>query len=84
MIRSYLDWLLAVPWSKRSDERLDHSHTREVLDEDHLDPGALEIGRQRARGHQVTGADVGREDQDPPDGVVSRSRRHSPDRMTRR
>src|ERR671919_607122 len=35
MIRSYLDWLLAVPWSKRSDERLDPTHTRRVLDEDH-------------------------------------------------
>jgi len=35
MIRSYLDWLLAVPWSKRSEERLDPNHTREVLDEDH-------------------------------------------------
>jgi ATP-dependent Lon protease len=35
MIRSYLDWLLAVPWSKRSEEKLDPKHTREVLDEDH-------------------------------------------------
>jgi ATP-dependent Lon protease len=35
MIRSYLDWLLAVPWSKRSEEKLDPAHTREVLDEDH-------------------------------------------------
>jgi ATP-dependent Lon protease len=35
MIRSYLDWLLAVPWAKRSEERLDPGHTREVLDEDH-------------------------------------------------
>src|SRR5918996_2552803 len=35
MIRSYLDWLLAVPWSKRSEERLDPGHTRKVLDEDH-------------------------------------------------
>ena len=35
MIRSYLDWLLAVPWSKRSEERLDPDHTREVLDKDH-------------------------------------------------
>ncbi|MGB7684804.1 MAG: endopeptidase La [Solirubrobacterales bacterium] len=35
MIRSYLDWLIAVPWSKRSEERLDPEHTREVLDEDH-------------------------------------------------
>src|SRR3954454_19760634 len=36
MIRSYLDWLLAVPWSERSEERLDPDHTREVLDEDHV------------------------------------------------
>jgi ATP-dependent Lon protease len=35
MIRSYLDWLTAVPWSKRSDERLDPAHAREVLDADH-------------------------------------------------
>ena len=35
MIRSYLDWLIAVPWSKRSDERLDPNEAREVLDTDH-------------------------------------------------
>ena len=35
MIRNYLDWLLAVPWSKRSEERPDPKHTREVLDADH-------------------------------------------------
>ena len=35
MIRSYLDWLIAVPWCKRSEERLDPVHTREVLDADH-------------------------------------------------
>jgi ATP-dependent Lon protease len=35
VIRTYLDWLLAVPWSKRSEERLDPVHTREVLDADH-------------------------------------------------
>jgi ATP-dependent Lon protease len=35
MIRSYLDWLIAVPWSKRSDEILDPVHAREVLDRDH-------------------------------------------------
>jgi ATP-dependent Lon protease len=35
MIRTYLDWLLAVPWSKRSEERLDPQHAREVLDNDH-------------------------------------------------
>jgi ATP-dependent Lon protease len=35
MIRSYLDWLIAVPWSRRSEERLDPVHAREVLDRDH-------------------------------------------------
>jgi ATP-dependent Lon protease len=35
MIRNYLDWLLAVPWAKRSEERLDPAHTREILDADH-------------------------------------------------
>jgi ATP-dependent Lon protease len=34
-IRSYLDWLIAVPWSRRSEERLDPVHAREVLDADH-------------------------------------------------
>jgi ATP-dependent Lon protease len=34
-IRSYLDWLIAVPWDKRSDERLDPVHARDVLDADH-------------------------------------------------
>ncbi|HEX2303782.1 MAG TPA: endopeptidase La, partial [Gaiella sp.] len=35
MIRSYLDWLLAVPWGVRSDEVLDPERTREILDADH-------------------------------------------------
>ena len=35
MIRTYLDWLLAIPWSTRSEERLDPQHAREVLDADH-------------------------------------------------
>ena len=35
MIRTYLDWLLAVPWGKRSEERLDPVNAREVLDSDH-------------------------------------------------
>src|SRR5438874_5469582 len=35
MIRTYLDWLIAVPWGKGSDERLDPQHASEVLDADH-------------------------------------------------
>jgi ATP-dependent Lon protease len=35
MIRTYLDWLLAVPWGKKSEERLDPKVAREILDKDH-------------------------------------------------
>jgi ATP-dependent Lon protease len=35
VIRTYLDWLIAVPWSKNSEERLDPVNARTVLDEDH-------------------------------------------------
>jgi ATP-dependent Lon protease len=35
MIRTYLDWLLAVPWASRSEERLEPAYAREVLDRDH-------------------------------------------------
>src|SRR5829696_5664466 len=34
-IRSYLDWLIAVPWSQKSDEKLDPIGARAVLDADH-------------------------------------------------
>ena len=37
MIRTYLDWLLEVPWSKRTEDRLDPIEARRVLDEDHYD-----------------------------------------------
>ncbi len=35
MIRTYLDWILSVPWGERSDEVLDPIGAREVLDADH-------------------------------------------------
>jgi ATP-dependent Lon protease len=44
MIRTYLDWLLAVPWSKRSEERLDPKYAREVLDADHA--GLTDVKRR--------------------------------------
>src|SRR3954470_13161958 len=35
MIRTYLDWLISVPWTKTSEEKLDPNAAREVLDADH-------------------------------------------------
>ncbi len=37
MIRTYLDWILDVPWAKTTDDRLDPVEARRVLDEDHYD-----------------------------------------------
>ena len=33
--RTYLDWLIALPWAKRTDEVIDLSRTKSVLDADH-------------------------------------------------
>jgi len=35
MIRSYLDWMLALPWAAASKESIDIEQARKVLDEDH-------------------------------------------------
>jgi ATP-dependent Lon protease len=35
VIRTYLDWLIAVPWNSASEEKLDPLHAREILDADH-------------------------------------------------
>jgi len=37
MIRTYIDWVLDVPWSTTTDDRLDPIAAREVLDQDHYD-----------------------------------------------
>jgi ATP-dependent Lon protease len=37
MIRTYLDWILDVPWDKPTEDRLDPVEARKVLDEDHYD-----------------------------------------------
>ena len=35
MLRNYLDWILALPWEERTEDRLDMPHAPEVLDADH-------------------------------------------------
>ena len=35
MTRNYLDWLIAMPWSKADDEHVDIERARAILDEDH-------------------------------------------------
>ena len=37
VIRSYLEWIAALPWDKTTEDNLDLVHAREVLDADHYD-----------------------------------------------
>src|SRR5438270_12099859 len=48
VIRTYLDWLVSLPWNKTSDDNLDLQHARQVLDEDHFD---LEKVKERILEH---------------------------------
>jgi len=36
VIRTYLDWMVSLPWSELTDDNLDISRARKVLDEDHF------------------------------------------------
>ncbi|WP_022949181.1 endopeptidase La [Methylohalobius crimeensis] len=37
MLRTYLEWLVEMPWSRETEEKLDISEARETLDADHHD-----------------------------------------------
>jgi ATP-dependent Lon protease len=37
VVRTYLDWLVTLPWSVSTEDNLDIKHARGVLDEDHYD-----------------------------------------------
>jgi ATP-dependent Lon protease len=37
VIRTYLEWLVDLPWSKLSEDQLDVTEARQILDEDHYD-----------------------------------------------
>ena len=37
VIRTYLDWIISLPWTEFTEDDLDLEHARQILDEDHFD-----------------------------------------------
>ncbi len=37
MLRNYLDWMVDIPWSKKTEDNLDVNHAQDVLDADHYE-----------------------------------------------
>ncbi|NWF49292.1 MAG: endopeptidase La [Ignavibacteriaceae bacterium] len=48
VIRNYLDWLIDVPWSKKTKDNLDITHVQKILNEDHF---GLEKPKERIIEH---------------------------------
>jgi len=37
MVRTYLDWMVDLPWSKQSEDKIDITNAKTILDDDHYD-----------------------------------------------
>jgi ATP-dependent Lon protease len=65
MIRTYVDWVLDVPWSTVTEDRLDPVAARAVLDEDHYDLDKVKdriieyLAVQKLKRQRDTGAEAG-------------------------
>jgi ATP-dependent Lon protease len=75
MIRTYLDWVLDIPWARTTDDRLDPIEARRVLDEDHYDLDKVKeriveyLAVQKLRQGQTEGAPAGPESVSQPAAV---------------
>ena len=52
VLRTYLEWIVEIPWSVRTDDNMDLDHAKKILDEDHYD---LEEVKERIVEHLAVG-----------------------------
>ena len=79
MIRTYLDWVLDIPWSKTTEDRLDPIEARRVLDEDHYD-----LDKVKERIVEYLAVQKLRQSQGEPSRAQRRRRRRRPNRPRQR
>ena len=79
MIRTYLDWVLDVPWDKPTEDRLDPVEARRVLDEDHYD-----LDKVKERIVEYLAVQKLRQRRDRSSQAAHRSRRTAPRRRAAR
>jgi ATP-dependent Lon protease len=71
MIKTYLDWMVELPWNRLSEDQLDIGRARQVLDEDHYDleevkDRIIEYLAVRRLARERSGAAAGARDGDVP------------------
>ena len=75
VIRTYLDWLVSLPWSVSTDDNLDIAHARQVLDEDHYDLQDIKerileyLAVRKLRKERAAGQEEGADDDLPHDYI---------------
>ena len=74
VIRTYLDWLVTLPWSKSTEDNLDIAHAREILNKDHF--GLEDVKDRILEFLAIRKLRIDRKDEikEPSDDVIRRDR----------
>ena len=75
VIKTYLDWMVSIPWQQRTQDNLDVEHARQVLDEDHYGLGDIKANYRVSGRTKAAFGPQGRTDADEsPRDAIRRER----------